>query len=446
MIRPTSIRPASRRCLSAAVLCLLAACGGGAGDGGMPAGGSAAMDGPDFTIVPEYESRWIAGALDGEDWETFGSIADLVFSEAGDLFVLDEQAAHVVVFDRDGAYLRTISRQGEGPGELTQPESISLLADGRLAVFDRGRSGMQFFTPEGEYLESAPFDPTRGAPRGVDAWLPDGSVITDREFVVSGTAEAMSIRSGSVDGTGDEPGRPIARYRSDGTRELLYTAWEPPPPTGDEMEAGGGSFSFTLSPVRAFDPGLHFTALSDGRLAVVDSSGYRIKLIGEGGTVEELLERPLSPTPVTNAIRDAERERRLAELDESANSTTLSVAGRQDIRMPDDFARQMREAYREGIERMTFNEVIPAIEALAVDGEDRLWVARTPPPGEEGPIDIVTPDARYLGTIPPGGFRIPDAFGPDGLIAYADAHDLGYPIVRVLQMAPDTQLETEPRR
>jgi hypothetical protein len=445
MIRPASIRATSRRQLSVAVLCLVVACGG-ADDGGMPAGGSAALDGPDFTIVPEYESRWIAGALDGEDWEVLGSIADLVFNAAGDLFVLDEQAAHIVVFDRNGEYLRTISRQGEGPGELAQPESMSLLADGRLAVFDRGRSGIQFFTPEGEYVESASFDPTRGAPRGVDAWLADGSIVTDREFVVSGTAEAMSVRSGSVDGTGDEPGRPIARYRPDGARELLYTAWEPPPPTGDETEAGGGSFSFTMSPVRAFDPGLHITALSDGRLAVVDSSGYRIKLIDEDGTVEEVLERPLSPTPVTNAVRAAERERRLAELDRSQNSTTLSIAGRQDIRMPDDFARQMREAYRDGIERMTFADVIPAIEALAVDGQDRLWVGRTPPPGEEGPIDIVTAEARYLGTIPPGGFRIPDAFGPDGLIAYADTHDLGYPIVRVLQLAPDTQLENEPRR
>lgn len=429
------IHAASHRWSSGTGLCLLAACGG-AGDRGTPAAGSEAMDNPDFTVAPAYESRWIAGALDGEDWEVFGSIADLVFNPAGDLFILDEQAAHVVVFDRDGTYLRTISRQGEGPGDLTDPESISLLADDRLAVFDGARSGIQFFTPEGEYAESAPFDPALGAPTGVGAWLSDGSIITDREFMVSGTAERMSV-SWSVGEAGDETGRPIARYRPDGTRELLYAAWEPPPPTRDGAEASGGSFSFNLSPVRAFDPGLHYAALSDGRLAVVDSSGYRIKLIGEDGTVGEVLERPLSPTPVTNAIRDAERERRLAELDGIRNSMTLSLAGRPDIRMSDDFARQMREAYRDGIERMTFAEVIPAIEALAVDRDDRLWVARTPLPGEEGPIDIVTPDARYLGTIPPGGLRIPDAFGPDGLMAYADTHDLGYPIVRVVRLAPD---------
>ena len=53
----------------------------------------------------------------------------------------------------------------------------------------------------------------------------------------------------------------------------------------------------------------------------------------------------------------------------------------------------------------------------------------------------MTPDARYLGTIQPGGLRIPDAFGPDGLMAYGETHDLGYPIVRVLQLAPLTPLE-----
>lgn len=437
------IYPTWRHSLSAAGLCLSAACGGD-GDGGTPVGGSGAMDGPDFIIAAAYESRWIAGALDGEDWEVFGSIADLVFNEAGDLFILDEQAAHVVVLDRDGAYLRTISGQGEGPGELTEPESISLLGDGRLAVFDGGRNGIQFFTPEGDYAESAPFDPTQGAPTGVGAWLSDGSIITDREFVVSGTEETLSVSS-SVGGTGAEPGRPIARYRADGTREVLYTAWEPPPPTGDEAEASGGSFSFNLSPVRAFDPGLHFAALSDGRLAVVDSSGYRIRLIGEDGTVDEILERPLSPIPVTNAVRDAERERRLAELEGNRNPTTLSIAGRPDIRMPDDFANQLQEALRARIEEMTFAEVVPAIEAVAVDADDCLWVARTPLPNEEGPIDIVTADGRYLGTIPPGGLRIPDAFGPDGLMAYVDTHDLGYPIVRVVQLALDAQPRTGTR-
>ena len=54
---------------------------------------------------------------------------------------------------------------------------------------------------------------------------------------------------------------------------------------------------------------------ADGRLAVVDSVDYRIKLVDEAGTVADVLERPVRPIPVTDAIRDAEREWRLDQLD-----------------------------------------------------------------------------------------------------------------------------------
>ena len=434
---PSLVTLRGSRCPGAAVVAagLLAACGGNGG-AGTPAGTSAGMDSPDFTINPELESRWVVGALDGEDWEVFGAIRDLAFNEVGDLFILDEQAGHVVVLDRAGAHLRTISRQGEGPGELTDPRSMVLLADGRLAVFDRSRRGIQFFTQEGEYLESAPFDPQRGMPNFVRAWLPDGSILTDIETRITGTAEgARSVSSGPV---GGELERPIIQYGPDGSRAVRYTAWDPPPPTGEGASAEGGTIRFNMSPIRAFDPSLSFVPLPDGRLAVVDSVDYRIKLVGTAGTVDGLLERPVSPTPVTGAIREAERERRLEQLGGRVRFDSPVAAS---IPLPGDFQEQMTAARRTTIERMTFADAIPAIEALAVDFEGRLWVERRGLPGEEGAIDIVTPDARYLGTIQPGGLRIPDAFGPDGLLAYAETHDLGFPIVRVVQLAPGTPLE-----
>ena len=388
------------------------------------------MDSPDFTITPASESRWTVGALDGEDWEVFGSVTDLAFNDAGDLFVLDEQAARVVVFDRTGAYLRMIARKGEGPGELAEPRSIALLGDGRLAVFDRTRRSVQFFTQEGEYLAATSFDLQRGMPVSVGAWRADGSILSDTETRMTSTAEgSMSMSLGSV---GAETERSILRYGPDGTREVRYVAWEPPPPTGEGASIEG-RLQFTLSPIRAFDPGLSFVALPDGRLAVVDSVDYRIKLVGPAGTVDDALERPVAPTPVTGAIRDAERERRLAQLGGRTRFSSV-IAGR--ISLPSDFDEQMNAARRTTIEGMTFAEEIPVIEDLSLDYEGRLWVERTGLPGEDGPIDLVTPDARYLGTIPPGGPRIPDAFGPDGLMAYGETHELGYPIVRVAQLAP----------
>lgn len=419
--------------LAAAALLLLAGCGG-ASEAGRAEAGPAGMDSPDFTIAPAWEPLWTVGALDGEGWEVFGAVTDLAFNEAGDLFILDEQAGHVVVLDRSGAHLRTISRQGEGPGELTQPRSMALLADGRLAIFDHSRRGVQYFTQEGEYLSSAPFDVEQGMPTYVRAWLPDGSILTDTETRITGRGDgAFSMNTGS---RGGELERPIVQYGPEGARHVRYTAWEPPP-TGEGVSIEGGTVRLTMSPMRAFDPSVSFVPLPDGRLAVVDSVDYRINLVDQAGVVDGVLRRPVVPVPVTDAIRDAERERRLAQLEQPVRFG--SVLG-GNVALPGDFQQQMRAARRTTIEEMTFGDAIPAIDALALDFDGRLWVERGGLPDEEGSIDIVTPDARYLGTIRPGGLRTPDAFGPDGLMAYGETHDLGFPIVRVAQLAPDGPL------
>ncbi len=51
-----------------------------------------------------------------------------------------------------------------------------------------------------------------------------------------------------------------------------------------------------------------------------------------------------------------------------------------------------------------------------------------------GPIDIITPEGGYLGTVPDS--RLPNAFGPDGLAAYVQLDELGVPTV-VVRRVPD---------
>lgn len=75
------------------------------------------------------------------------------------------------------------------------------------------------------------------------------------------------------------------------------------------------------------------------------------------------------------------------------------------------------------------------IARIAVDWSDRIWVQRTALPGEPGPIDIPTADGRYLGTVAPGGPRIPAAIGPDGPMAYIETGELGVQHVRVARLA-----------
>ncbi|MDE2715386.1 MAG: 6-bladed beta-propeller [Chloroflexota bacterium] len=76
------------------------------------------------------------GSVDGSDPNlTFGAIRVQAASD-GTIYVLDQQAAEVRVFDSDGRYLRTIVRQGEGPGEIGGANGIFLSRDTLLWIND----------------------------------------------------------------------------------------------------------------------------------------------------------------------------------------------------------------------------------------------------------------------------------------------------------------------
>lgn len=84
-------------------------------------------------------------------------------------------------------------------------------------------------------------------------------------------------------------------------------------------------------------------------------------------------------------------------------------------------APDMSEMMKKRIEDMIFYPEIQVIEQIAADWDDRIWVQRASgKPGTPGPTDIITPDRKYLGTLPPDGLRIPDAFGPDGLAVWIE--------------------------
>ena len=51
-----------------------------------------------------------------------------------------------------------------------------------------------------------------------------------------------------------------------------------------------------------------------------------------------------------------------------------------------------------------------------------------------GPIDVVTADGDYIGTLAPDGLRTPSAFGPDGLMAFIESDALDVQTVRVVRL------------
>jgi hypothetical protein len=228
----------------------------------------------------------------------------------------------------------------------------------------------------------------------------------------------------------------------------VFRAWDPPEPEGPEREltAGGGGnvLQFRMPQLRAFEPDFRFAGLPEGGFVAVDSTVYRIGVFDAMGEQVGTITRPITPTPVTPAIEAAERDRRIAELDEQeqrggqgGNIRLLGAGGGGAFQAPD-----MAEMQRQGIEDMVFWPEIPVVEDLAADWSGRIWIQRSGgEPGEDGPTDIVRADQTYVGTLPAEGLRMPDAFGPNGLAAWIERDEYEAErivVARIVESSPGT--------
>lgn len=77
----------------------------------------------------------------------YGNSVDV--DSSGNIYVADAAANRIVVIDPGGALIRTLGREGQGPGDFQAPSALRVLADGRLAVYDRTNRRLSLYDPEG---------------------------------------------------------------------------------------------------------------------------------------------------------------------------------------------------------------------------------------------------------------------------------------------------------
>lgn len=396
------------------------------------------ISGRDRTISPRAVDGYTVGSLAGEEWETFADLRTVAFDGAGNLYILDGGNHRVVVVDPSGALVREFGKEGDGPGELRLPFGMVVAPDGTTAIQDMGHQAFVVFGPDGSFIRNAPNEFQNGLVSREISYHPRHGAVG-----VS-TSISISSRNGRTtsEGASGAPVRFIG-FAEGVEPEELHTAWRRPPEPakgGGASFSSGGSGSFRLSgmsALRAFDPIIRTAVLPNGRIVLTDSTAYDLKLIGPEGGHDRTLHRPLDPRPVTKRDQAAEKKRRFDELEEgdgprmimsvrggSGGGGTRTIGG-----------DAMKGMMTDRIENMVFAEEIPVIADIATDWEGRIWVERTGDRvGEDGATDVLTADGRYLGTIPPDGIRIPDAFGPDGLMAVIekDEFDVEFVVVRRL--------------
>ena len=80
------------------------------------------------------QELWRLGGESEADEELFGRLDAILVDEKGEIYLLDSQLNEIRVFSAQGDYLRSLGREGEGPGEFRNASAFFFLDGGRLAV------------------------------------------------------------------------------------------------------------------------------------------------------------------------------------------------------------------------------------------------------------------------------------------------------------------------
>jgi hypothetical protein len=102
--------------------------------------------------VFSLEQDLAIGGEESADY-VFATISSVAVSDDGTIFVLDQKDWNVKVFDRDGKFLRTFGKAGEGPGEFSMPRSIHFTARDEVVVVEMNRR-LSFFKMSGEFVRT----------------------------------------------------------------------------------------------------------------------------------------------------------------------------------------------------------------------------------------------------------------------------------------------------
>ncbi|MCE2455953.1 MAG: hypothetical protein J4G12_09120 [Gemmatimonadetes bacterium] len=304
------------------------------------------------------------GSIEGDDLNLiFGDVRGIQAAGDGTIYVLDQQAAEVRVFDSGGEYLRTIVRRGEGPSEVGDANGIILSGDTLLWIHDTRKWTIIGVNPTGDEVRRF-FKPVM-----TYGYIWDG-VFDNRDRYWRTTTHGE-----------DDPGYPPPPGLSSWSERRYYKSYELSSGATDSVYFGKASFqvyAYTTPAGWGFLP-IPFQAVE---LIDVNPSGgfwrahpasYRIVRTGEGGDTLVVIEAGLPVHRITNEDRSAH---------------------------VDGIVEDRPELRREAEEvAALMPDVKPALEGLLVDDEGRLWVERVTPKDAPSFYDRYSEDGEYLGSV-----------------------------------------------
>ncbi len=362
--------PRSRLVLLLASIALAATCAAAPSwlgfetqENGIPVVMNPAVPMDDGLQVLAPEPMWRIGGDDDPAGTLLGLITDADVDDEGNAYVLDATLSTVLVIGEDGTILRTVGREGEGPGEFRSGQELELLPDGLVGVMELMPGRLVVLDREGI--------PASGWRLGGDG-LQTG-MLHMRHMETAGDALVVGLISTRF---GDGAVTTVNRLaRLDATGEFGATYLE----TSEEQS--GGSISLSIGGDNDFAG--NFIAASDGRVVVYRRShAYELEFYGDDGALQRILRREYEPLRRTD----------------------------EDLEQAREMEASLRERFGTEREIEEYELVVRNVVARP-DGE--IWVLsgrgrRACPAGHLGDFDVFDADGRFVRTA-----RIAADYDPD---------------------------------
>lgn len=103
--------------------------------------------------VYEFEENLNIGVIEGDENYLLSAPQDIKVAENGDIYVLEWMDARILVYDKEGKYVRTAAHKGRGPGEFDTPAYFDFLSDGNLILLDARNRQVSILDTNGNYID-----------------------------------------------------------------------------------------------------------------------------------------------------------------------------------------------------------------------------------------------------------------------------------------------------
>ena len=298
-----------------------------------------------------------------------GELADpqsIAVDDAGRLYVADQSPTVVKLFGADGRFIRTIGREGAGPGEFGT--AIIAVKGDRLVVHDpTSTARTSVFDTAGTFLKSWTSSCCYWAPIGIDR---AGLIYVP----LMGRGDTTSMIT-------------YARYTMEGTlRDTVRVPLLKPSQRWTVRQGKTARMSVQIP----YTPQMRSTLDPAGGVLYGWSGEYRIVRSLTGRDTAQLFGREWNPEPVPEEMRRAEVEKMIAANKQNMDETLL------------------RNSFPIGEVPST----APAFSSLSADADGNRWV-RTIGDSARTTYDVFDSTGVYLGPV-----TVPAALSPWGAIAW----------------------------